>query len=278
MIESEIIRKIKKISLNDEHRFSFLAKYIMENISLVPEITIKEMAEYSYTSVATINRFTKYLNLDGFKELIHIIKYFNYNLVNDDQLKTTKSSVSLINDIYHNIIRSIQDTFRLSLLQTETINKVIEILKNAKKINIFAVGGTFNVAQDFQYKLLRLGFNVFADHDFHSAYVLAKQSSKTDFTIIISYSGETEDLIKLANISKQNQCPILVVCKQTNNTISKIADFEFTISSNETIVRTVSTSSRLALLFALDIIYYYILLTDLSKYKEILKKTSINKF
>lgn len=70
MIESEIIREIKKISLNDEHLYSFLAKYIMGNIFLILEITIKKMFWYSYT------------------------------LVTDDQLKTIKSLISLINDIF----------------------------------------------------------------------------------------------------------------------------------------------------------------------------------
>ncbi|WP_338963947.1 hypothetical protein [Spiroplasma endosymbiont of Sarcophaga carnaria] len=58
MTENEIIRKIKAISIDSDQRFSFLAKYILQNLIIVPDITIKEMAEYAYTSVATINRFT----------------------------------------------------------------------------------------------------------------------------------------------------------------------------------------------------------------------------
>ncbi|WP_241568652.1 hypothetical protein [Spiroplasma endosymbiont of Megaselia nigra] len=67
MTENEIIRKIKYISIDTDHRFSFIAKYILQNLMIVPEITIKEMAECTYTSIATINRFIKYLNLDGYK-------------------------------------------------------------------------------------------------------------------------------------------------------------------------------------------------------------------
>ncbi|AHF57497.1 MurR/RpiR family transcriptional regulator [Spiroplasma eriocheiris] len=278
MTENEIIREIKKISLDDDHRFSFIAKYIVQNLSVVPESTIKEMAEYTYTSVATINRFTKYLNLDGYKELIHVVKYFNHNIKAEDDILKSADNNGFIYGIYHNIVRSLHDTFRLTLGHKEKISEIINKIKTARRINIFAVGGTYNVAKDFQEKILRLGFNAISVNDFHNGYFLAKNSTSEDLTIVVSYSGETQDLIKLARIAQENACPILLVCKKANNTISKIADYQITISSNESIERTISSTSRFALLFALDIIYYNLLSSDLEKYQTILDNTIINKF
>ncbi|WP_338989665.1 hypothetical protein [Spiroplasma endosymbiont of Seladonia tumulorum] len=130
MTENEIIRKIKDISIDTDHRFSFIAKYILQNLMIVPEITIKEMAECTYTSIATINRFTKYLNLDGYKELIHIIKYFNHNLAGEESIMIGETNNSLIFNTYNNIIRSLHDTFRLTLNQKGIINNVIKHLFN----------------------------------------------------------------------------------------------------------------------------------------------------
>ncbi|MBW3058560.1 MurR/RpiR family transcriptional regulator [Spiroplasma poulsonii] len=219
MTENEVIRKIKAISIDSDQRFSFLAKYILQNLIIVPDITIKEMAEYSYTSVATINRFTKFLGLDGYKELIHIIKYFNHNLAGEESIMAGESNNALIVNTYHNIVRSLHETFRLGLKQKETINKVITHLKTAHRIVFFAVGGTYNVAKDFQEKLLCVGFNIITVNDFHNGYFLAQQLNADDLAFFVSYSGETLDLIKLAKICQQNKTLIVVVCRQSNNTL-----------------------------------------------------------
>ncbi|AHI57785.1 hypothetical protein P344_02185 [Spiroplasma mirum ATCC 29335] len=62
------------------------------------------MAEYTYTSVATINRFTKYLNLDSYKELIHVVKYFNHNIKAEDDILKSADNNGFIYGIYHIII------------------------------------------------------------------------------------------------------------------------------------------------------------------------------
>ncbi|WP_425379650.1 MurR/RpiR family transcriptional regulator [Spiroplasma endosymbiont of Stenodema calcarata] len=278
MTENEVIRKIKTISLDTDHRFSFIAKYILQNLIIAPEITIKEMAEYTYTSVATINRFTKFLDLYGYKELIHIVKYFNHNLVGEESIMIDKSNNALIFNTYHNIIRSLHETFRLGLVQKETIERVITNLKTARRIVVFAIGGTYNVAKDFQEKLLRIGFNIIAVNDFHNGYFLAQQLNPEDLAFFVSYSGETLDLIKLAKICQQNQTPIVVVCRQANNTLSNLANYEITISSNESIERLISTTSRFALLFGLDMIYFSLLATDLEHYRLVLEQTLVPKF
>ncbi|MFW4371077.1 MAG: MurR/RpiR family transcriptional regulator [Spiroplasma sp. hy2] len=181
-------------------------------------------------------------------------------------------------NIYNNIIRSLHDTFRLTLNQKGIINNVINNFKKARRIVLFAIGGTYNIAKDFQEKLLRIGFNIIAINDFHNGYFLAQQLNENDLTFFVSYSGETLDLIKLAKICQQNHTPIAIVCRQSNNTLSNLADYEITISSNESIERLISTTSRFALLFALDMIYFSLLATDLEYYRVMLEKTLVPKF
>lgn len=277
-METDVIREIKRISLDDDHRFSFIAKYIINNITMVPDMGIRELAQLTYSSTSTLNRFTKYLQLSGYKELIHVIKYFNYTLIESSEDIRGNTENDIIYQTYHNVNKSIQDTFNLFLVQNKVTIQVVDYLKKAKKINIFAVGGTFNLAKDFQQKLLRIGLNAIACNNFHNGYFLAKQSDEETFNIVISYSGETRDLINLALVCKEKNSKILAISKKTNNSISKVADFKLVISSNEPIVRTVSITSRLALMFCLDLIFYKLLLTDFDLYKGILQATSLNKF
>ncbi|MBE4703776.1 MurR/RpiR family transcriptional regulator [Spiroplasma platyhelix] len=277
-MEIDIIREIKKISLNNKHRFYFIAKYIIDHITEIPKITITDLAKVTFSSPSTINRFTKSLDLSGYKELVHIIKYFNYTLVDSDKLAKQDSESNILYQRYHDVLNSIQDTFNLFVAQEDLATQVVSKLRNAKRINIFAVGGTYNLARDFQEKLLRMGFNAVSSNNFHDGYFLVKQTNKDTVNMFISYSGETKDLIKLASICKENNSQVVTISKKSNNTLGRLADFKLEISSNDPIVRIVSLTNRLALIFCLDMILYKLLFTDFEHYKDLLQKTALNKF
>lgn len=276
MTETEIFREIKKIANDKEHRFAFIANYILENLALVPNISIQEMAKYTYSSPATINRFTKYLKINGYKELIYIIKYYNNSFLSQKVLQDEDNN-SLIYTTYHSVNNSLHKTFYLSLDQKPLIYEIISLIKKAKRIIIFALGGTYNVANDFKEKLLRVGFNVVSANDFHTGYFIAKQSGIDDICFFISYSGETKDLLKLAEIVKNNNTQTILVTKNVNSSLANIVNKKLLINSDDALNRLVSTSSRLALLFILDIIYLMLISTDLDYYQNILNNTKIPK-
>lgn len=275
-MEIDVIRKIKNISKDKNHRFNFIAKYITEHIEDIPEITITALAKATYSSPSTINRFTKSLNLSGYKELIHIIKYFNYTMVETEQLKNEHNS--FYQKYHFQILEGIQKTFNFFSLQENIVEELVKKIKTAPQINIFAVGGTFNIAKDFQEILLRLGFNIVAANNIHKGYFLTKQSKEDTLNIFISYSGETQDLITLAKICKENNSQVIAISKKSNNALSKISDLNLNISSNDPIDRVISLTNRISLIFYLDMIIYKILFTNLEYYQDLLEKTALKKF
>lgn len=277
-----VIHEIKKISLNENHRFYFISKYIIDNFSTMKDVTIDKLAKFTYCSTSTINRFIKSLKLSGYKELTYIIKYSDFPFFENFQSselasKDQKNSLNLIK--YNEVTDSIKETYSLFLRNEAKIEEVITLLKKAEKIVIFSVGGTSNIARDFQEKLLRIGLNAIVVTDYHKGYFLSHTVNAKDFSIFISYSGETADLINLALICKKSNSPVLSISKYTNSSsLFKISDFNFGVISNEPITRYVSTSSRIALLFYLDMIFMKIFQTDISFYENILKGTRLNKF
>lgn len=278
-MEIDIIRKIKDISLDKKHRFYFIAKYIVENGSSVSDITITQLAKATYSSASTINRFTKYLNLSGYKELIHIIKYFNYTLVETDEwVKNNSYNGAFYQKYHHQVLKGLEETFNFFSLQENIVTDLVERLKKAERINVVAVGGTYNIARDFQQILLRFGFNIVGVNNFHTGYFLTKQSNEKTLNIFVSYSGETKELITLANICKENNSQVVAISKKSNNTLSRIADLNLHISSSDPIDRIISLTNRLSLIFYLDMIIYKILFTDLEYYQNLLEKTALKKF
>lgn len=277
-MEIEVIREIKEISLNNKHRFNFIAKYIVQHMAEIPKISITELAKRTYSSPSTINRFTKFLKLSGYKELIHIIKYFNYTLVDSDQVTKNYIQNSVFYEKYHNqVLKGIEETFEFFSLQEDVVTELVNKIKTAERINVFAVGGTFNVAKDFQEILLRLGFNIVSANNYHKGYFLTKQSTEDTLSIFVSYSGETKDLIDLANICKENNSTVVAISKKSNNALSKIADLNLSVSSTDPIDRVISLTNRLSVIFYLDMVIYRIMLTNIEYYQNLLQKTTLKK-
>lgn len=278
-MEIDIIRRIKDISLDKKHRFYFIAKYIIDNRTNISDITITQLAKATYSSPSTVNRFTKYLKLSGYKELIHIIKYFNYTLVETDEwVKKDKDNNNFYQKYHTQVLKGLEETFDFFSVQESVVEDLVARLQKAKKINVIAVGGTFNIAKDFQEILLRFGFNIVAINNYHKGYFLVKQSEPKTLNIFVSYSGETQDLINLANICKENNSQIAVISKKSNNTLSRLADLNLNISSSDPIDRVISLTNRLSLIFYLDMIIYKVLFTNLGYYQELMEKTMLKKF
>lgn len=132
-MEIDVIRKIKNISEDENHRFNFIAKYIMQNIVSIPEITITQLAKATYSSPSTINRFTKFLELSGYKELIHIIKYFNYTIAEPSKKNQINSQENNFYYSYYNqVLQEIEQTFSFFSSQENIVTEVVEKIKDAQ--------------------------------------------------------------------------------------------------------------------------------------------------
>lgn len=278
MIESHIIRKITQISLNSEHKFGFIAKYVINNAKKVSGLTIKELAEVTFCSPATINRFVSSIGLDGYKEFIYVLRYYNNTYMNKKVVDEEMDEKNILESHFARTTNNLTKTKDALLMQQNIVKKIIENIEKANKINIFSVGGTFNSAKDFADKLERLGFVVTSSNDYHNGYYIAKQTGPKDLAVFISYSGETEDLIKLAKLCHKHHAPVLLVTKQANNSLSSLATYKLEIVSDEPIKRAYSTTSRLAILFALDFIYLTLINSNFEKYRNVLNQTTLEKF
>lgn len=274
---NDVIREIKEIATNSEHRFNFIAEYIISKSDIVANLTIKELAQKTYSSPATINRFVTSLQLDGYKEFIYLLRYYNRTDIQTQNIIHEKNTEKTIEEYFLNTSKCLKSTKEKILLQQLTIKKVVKHLENAKRILLFAVGGTNSIAEDFGNKMLRLGFQVTTSRDAHNGFYIAKNSREDDFAIFLSYSGETTDLIKLAAHCKENQTPFLSITKDCNNRLRQLATYQLEVISDEPIKRSYSTTSRIVMLAVLDIIYLNLLSFKPKQYQDVLDETTLEK-
>lgn len=84
----------------------------------------------------------------------------------------------------------------------------------------------------------------------------ASTSDKNHVAIIVSFEGRGFIIEKLSKILKTNKTPIILISSTNENPITKYANYNLYLSSNENHYNKISSfSTRLSLLYVLDCIY-----------------------
>lgn len=237
-----------------------IRKYILKNSKKVITMSVQELAKKSYTSAATVIRLCKRLDLKGYGqfkiELASELKAFenmNLNLIDHTTFKKNDSMSDIVNKITDMSIKSIEETNLL--LDPDVLLAVAKEIMKADIIDLYGAGASNNVAFDAGYKFMRIGKNVACLHLIDRQRIQAINSDPNHFAIIISYSGETPEIIEIANILSKNNVPSVSITSSIQNQLMNIVDYNLFVSSRESTFRNGAIISRTSTLYMLDLIY-----------------------
>lgn len=238
-----------------------IAKYILNNGDDVLRMSIKELAKKTYTSPATIVRLCKKIGLEGYNDFK--IKYsaeLQYDMHHADRVdvnfpfKKDDSTTAICHKIAALSQESISDTIKL--IDFEELERVVNVLDQASGIDLYGSGNSMLEAMSFQHKMLRINRNVNLRSLNGEQIFMSYNSSPKRVGVIISYSGETNELINIAQILKEKKTPIIVLTSVGDNRLSHYADYILNIGSREKIFTKIAPfSSMVSMEYLLNIIF-----------------------
>ena len=236
----------------------YIAEYIRSNAQESTNLTVRELANKTFTSPSSIVRLCRSVGFNGYKEfkkaLIIELASINQETQNKNLKVNKEDSMSnIIDKVTYQNIKSLEDT--LHLLDDEVVEKVVDLLLNSQRILLFGIGSSQFVARDFYLKLLRLNKNSIVNEDVHSQLLQAKNSSPKDVAIMYSYSGETGEVLEYLECCIKNQTPVIAVTRYSQSDLSKKATYCLYTSASEPLFRNGAMSSRLSQLNINDILY-----------------------
>ena len=239
-----------------------VANYILKHSEEVSKMTVAELSKKCKTSTATIMRLCYSLKYSGYKEFIkalysdianHIKKDETiYDIDNEDvhdlSIESIIYSVSNLN------INCLNTT--LKIINPKDVEKAVELIHKATKVNIYALSGSKVVAYDAFFKFQRLGIDVQAFDEPHSQLLSASVSKPTDVAIIISFGARGVSSEHIAKLLKKNKTPINLITSTLENPLEKYAQYILYMSSYEDHYNKISSfATRLSLLYLLDCLY-----------------------
>ena len=253
-----IIHKIEKTHFSTSE--SVIIDYILKKGDKIKNMSIQEIANATYTSPPLLIRIAKKLGYKGwndFKEAY--LEELKYLYQNDE---VDASIPFVINDnfmtIAHNIskleINTIKDT--VNLLKHDDLYNAMRLLREADEIDMYGVSGNVLLAENFAHKMIYLHKHVNICRLPGDAIIQANMCQKKHCAILISYSGQTGFILKVANILKKREIPMIAITSIADNSLSRIADVCLRISSKEMLnIKIGDFATTQSVHYILDVLY-----------------------
>ena len=249
-----------------------IAEYILANTNQVVGFPVQELSEAAQASRATIVRFCRRLGYDGYKEFklalaaemrgtVHLKKE---DLSRDDDIK------SITRKVFQSDIQAIADS--LEVLEDSEMEKAVEALDHASRIELYGVGSSASTALDAYYRFLGLGLPINLVNDPYMQAIVSSQLGPGQVAFAISHSGKTEEVIFA--LRKAKETGAITICLTGNNRaeIIRHADIKLVTAARETSFRSQAMAGRIAHLSVVDALYVNLAMRHYDEARERIRK------
>lgn len=229
--------------------------YIQENMNTVASLSIGELSERTGASKATISRFCRRLGYSNFRDFSLALAQettANYSRINED-LTNVSSAEDIAAAVLNTERKALDQT--LEMLRTTDLNALADVILKARRVIVFAVGGSACVAMDLYHKLCRLGVSCMMQSDITFQKVLAAQVEAEDVAWIVSLSGYDAEMIEIARGVREKGATVIGMLNDYNSPLSKLSDYTLYGAFLNNYMYTGTTESRLSLMYITDVLY-----------------------
>ncbi|MEV6924352.1 MurR/RpiR family transcriptional regulator [Dactylosporangium sp. NPDC051485] len=255
-----------------------VGKIIVDEASTAALMTITELAKRAHTSETTVIRFCRAIGVSGYPEL-RLRLAAEAGRVQDDQgQEAVGSDISLSDDLGQVVktiayadARAVEDT--AAQLDLEVLGKVVAAIAEARRVDVYGVGASAFVAQDFQQKLHRIGLTAYAWSDLHLALTSAALLREGDVAVGISHTGTTMDTIEAFAEAGRRGATLVALTNFPKSPITRVADLVLTTAARETTFRSGAMASRLAQLTVVDCVFVGVAQRTYERTKSALEAT-----
>ena len=217
----------------------YLVDYIINNQEDILKKNINELAKLSYTSSATISRLCKKLGFNGYKEFKYqyAAEYSHLLELKNDFKIEPFSSESSIDDALNKIEllhkRAIEYT--KSLLDKQVIERIYQLIKNAKYIEIYGTGINFSLAEIYSLNFEEEGVISKAYNSLNPMHLQYLRQRKPNDTVCIylTHTGQNMEMLKIAKDIRKYHAKSIVICDHKKREICKYCDETIVIMTTQ---------------------------------------------
>ncbi|MGX7132023.1 MurR/RpiR family transcriptional regulator [Enterococcus songbeiensis] len=254
-----VSEKIKQTDFSTAE--SAVITYILNHSENLADKTIKEIAQATFVHPSTLIRIAKKLGFTGWIELRDVYlteqNYLQQHFTKVDAnlpFSATDGLLTIANKLAVLEKTTIDDT--LSLLTHDELQQAKQFLLKATTIKIFASNANTLISQDFALKMKRIKKEVSIVTTFGEAAYEAYNCSSDTCAILISYTGENQMTLQIADLLKKNHVPIIALTSIGNNSLTKISDTALHLTTRERLYSKIGNFTiNTSICYLLDVLY-----------------------
>jgi glucokinase len=250
---SAILGQIQRARPNLSPAEKRVADHVLAHPRSVLNDPVAEIARASQVSQPTVIRFCRSLGCEGLSDFkLRLASGLTGTVpVTHTQVTRDDSVLELGTKVLGNTASSILQV--RDHLNRDSIDRAIALLSAAKRVDCFAVGYYGAVAQDAQYKFLRLGVpsGIYADP---RVQVLAAQVlGPGDVAFIVSPSGRKDELLAVADSARARGASVVAITA-SQTPLARKADVALIVDHVEDVDLHLPMVSRVLHLLMVDIV------------------------
>lgn len=222
-------------SLNDTE--AKIYRHVIDHIDDIFGLGVRELANDTFTSTATVIRMYKKLGCKSFNEFKQVlISYFH-----NESFSAEKEYKKLSEDLQ----------FALTAEFYDSIIQGADLIQQAHTILVFGLGKSGTIAAYGARYLSNVGHFALAVQDLNYPPLLHCQDD--DVVIAVSESGETDVLIHQLHNYQENKVKIIAITANGQSTLADLADFVIVYQARPYILpQTYSLTSAIGAVYVFE--------------------------
>ncbi|MCR5756344.1 MAG: MurR/RpiR family transcriptional regulator [Selenomonas sp.] len=234
------MRLIKK--MQEPERFSpaeqNMINYILAHKRELAELSIRDLAERTYSSSAGVFRLCQKLGLKGYNEFkLRFISEINRaeKSIPCEEIKIKRPITAkdgpegIVQKMAALEIEAIEET--KNEMNMEQLVRVAKMMRAAASIDIYAYDQNYHLAQIMVYNLLQVKCAAVANNSMTSQLAQALLSDDSHLAVLISRTGMNKRLLRTAQLLQQQGTKIVLFSTYERAPLAKYAD-EFLYVAN----------------------------------------------
>lgn len=250
------MKQIKDLSPSERQ----VVNYILEEPEQALNMGIVEIAQKTFTSTSSVLRLCRKLGTEGYTDFrmrlsTDLNDYIGATLLytRQEPLNENDTIAEIVDKVTASNVRAVLDVKRFN--EETEIERVVDMMSAAEQIDFYGSGVSNLICQDAKVKAMRMGVRATAHSFYYEMAMQARTCSKNNLAVILSYTGQTEDTLRVATYLQRRGVPSVSITSHSDNPLLPFCDVNLYVDSAESIYRIGGMSSRLSSLHLVDVLF-----------------------
>ncbi|GKS81566.1 transcriptional regulator [Ligilactobacillus pabuli] len=234
-----------------------LCDYILDHPTEVMQLSVQSLAERCQISAATVVRFCRRLELNGYSDLkLHLSAAVQETKGQEyTEIAPGESAAQISAKLQLHFENALKVT--ANHLDNQVIEKIVTAIHSASQVQLFGLVSSSLVVQDIYQKFSRLGILATVNNDIHLAATSLATASSKDVLLVVSTSGTTAEVVQLLQFAQEKGLVTVLMTADVSSRGAQLADYVLASQNlGESTIRPGASTSLVTEFFVADVLLF----------------------